>query len=1253
MRSVYLPRLANRDYRIEPIPAAYFDGANVGFGVQVVADPARRGTALLALNQAMGATGSERAGRVELRDGPFAAFSMPSRPEDAALRLGWTNEQLRVERNEINLDDVGALKRRFVNHFLQSEDISPFTPEILASNLHGATVRRTAFGRSFRMGSQTHSSWQRHDDGHLKSENGRASLFLMARTDEDWDLLARNFLGELARHEVAKFSTSDLMSMLEIGKVEGGPELDLIELRERIEAQIAFVRSQSHLSGRQMMSRVSTGFPAHEVRNGRKHQLAQFSTPPAVGEIAAEFLGGEGRRVLEPTIGNGVFVAAMAGNGAAVAGVEIDPARAARARAALAGAEVIEGDALDPASYPEGLFDAVVANPPFDRLDAPQRIEMATAPRGAPGGVFPARSKQAAVLLHSINKLRAGGDAVFVMPGERNDPSTLTGEKVQLQNMLVSSFEEVKTISLDAHLYQAMGSNFPVLVHFARGRFADGEGRGPGEAARLATEWFARPEHRRFDGQDREQAILFIPTASSFEDFYNFADREVLGREPAPRRESVSPDPELSGAEPIPTQSGGPVGTDGQDAGGADPASPPRPGRTALGSDPEDPPPAPASPSEEEAPVEEVEEAGVAWDSVDTSSWADPTWYVDDLTTDDFTTPYVPLSANARGARTVIERTMSSGTSQALQNAALGIEGTIDAYVAGKLGISEEAILAEDGPLSPEQIDSLALTFSRRDAGLASIIGDQMGVGKGRQLAAHAVNALMQEDRPVLFMSNRQNLFTDFAVRDLAAVSGRSFGEMLEGAGGKLRPFIMNAGSALVDGGRPIFATSPADQALARETENLSGYNLVMATYSQVQLASGAWRASALMNWIRDNTEAGRPPILLLDEVHKAAGPDSRTGGVIRGVVDYAVIHDAPIVYSSATSVKSGRNLPVYAPALPDTGLTSQELLLAIDKMPLAMQEILSSEMAKSGSLIERKMSDAGVERSLVKLADLDPGKMLAARRASDKVSYILQEMQAASEDIRQAARRQFKSMVGGTASAGSLDKLQVDTTSPATQLDAFSRYLMGSVKGLYTEELMVGAVVNNEKATVVVEFTGDSVAEWLVRKHGQGRAFTGNAEIAVPDHPNMGHVLERFAERMLVVKGVDGYGERHDFEIAGFDGWLDRIKDQIAEAQLGALRINIFDRVREVGEATGQTVQDISGRSWEFIERDGEVRGAQAHDPRLDPGRRRLQRGPHGRSGVQLVGRHRHLAPELAAARRGSPSPCDDQDGLPARDHR
>lgn len=1207
MKNVFLPRNPNRTYRIEPIPASYFSGSETGFGVQVIARD-RQDEAILSLKQAMKASGAELAGSFDLTDGPFFGFTMPDQPEHAAMRLDWTREQLRTELNQIDIDNEAVVQKRF-DRFLRPEEAALFAPEILGSNLHGATVRQTAFGRSFSLNGEVHCEWQRHRDGYLKSGNGRASLFLRAREDQDWDYIARTLVGELNRNSVAQFSNRDLEATIEIASADGGMSIDMTDFRERIEAQITFVRSHGHISGRGIAAALSTGFPNHSVKSGRKHDLAQFSTPPAIGEVAAQFLGGAGKRILEPTVGNGVLAAAVAGAGGTVVGIELDEKRAARASASLLGSDIRVGNALDVNSYPAEAVDGILANPPFKALvSGPMRIPMAPFPDN---GMFPAKKAESAILAHSINKLKPGGNAVFVMPAEMLDPSMLSGEKVQIQNMLAASFKEVKTVALDAKLYQAMGSNFPVLVHFCRDRFEDGQGRSPADAARYTAEQFPRPASRQFEDFGDDRARLFIPTASSFAAFYQFADEEVLQLAPATPAQAAE---QANDTQPAPEPVTAPAPSQGTVNGAVPPqgdaGTAPGPssgaGGSVRGAEPSQTPATPSAQPMPDEPVEAVEAvpdeaAPVAWDDMNTANWPREAWFVDDLSSDAFTTPYIPMSRNIRGARTVIERTMASGTSTALQRVAMEIEGDVDDFVASKLGIDKATILSEDGPLSPEQIDSLALSFFRREKGRATIIGDQMGVGKGRQLAAHALNALKIEKRPVLFMTNRENLFTDFAVRDLADVSGSTFDEMLkrDGDDGLFRPFIMNANSALKEGDRVVFKTSPEEQKEVRKAESLEGYDLVMMSYSQVQVADGAWRARAIKDWITKCNEAGTPPLLLLDEVHKAAGPDSRTGFVLRDIIDHAVAHGSgDIVYSSATSVKSGRNLPLYAPALPDTGLTNEELMLTIEKMPLAVQEILSAEMARSGSLIERKMSDAGVERDLIKLADLNPEKMQNARKMANRVATILQDMQAIVPAIREAAKAQFRSMAGGNVAAGSADKLQVDVTSPATQLDAFSRYLVGSVKGLYAEELMIDAVVNNNKVSAVCEFTGDSVAEWLVQQSGGGlaleddetSALTRDREVEVRGHPNIGHVLERFAERMLEIKGTDAFGNVTSFKIEGFDGWLEGLKDDIARSDLDDLRINVFDKIRQIGENLGQTVEDISGRKIEFVERDGKV---------------------------------------------------------------
>src|SRR5690606_40193345 len=101
--------------------------------------------------------------------------------------------------------------------------------------------------------------------------------------------------------------------------------------------------------------------------SGRRVVLAQFSTPPAVGEVAAEFLKPKARTVLEPTIGNGVFAAATHGAGGLVTGIEIDANRLGRVQTALPGSRAIQGDAMQEAAYPASLigttdgYDAVLA----------------------------------------------------------------------------------------------------------------------------------------------------------------------------------------------------------------------------------------------------------------------------------------------------------------------------------------------------------------------------------------------------------------------------------------------------------------------------------------------------------------------------------------------------------------------------------------------------------------------------------------------------------------------------------------------------------------------------------------------------------------------------------------------------------------------------------------------------------------------------------------------------------------------------
>lgn len=95
------------------------------------------------------------------------------------------------------------------------------------------------------------------------------------------------------------------------------------------------------------------------------------------------------------------------------------------------------------------------------------------------------------------------------------------------------------------------------------------------------------------------------------------------------------------------------------------------------------------------------------------------------------------------------------------------------------------------------------------------------------------------------------------------------------------------------------------------------------------------------MAWARAQAQLGKQPELILDEVHKAAGEASNTGVQIERLVDGIKQLGRTITYSSATPLKSGKNIRIYSPSMPDTGIDTGFLTALIEGNTLALQEVL------------------------------------------------------------------------------------------------------------------------------------------------------------------------------------------------------------------------------------------------------------------------------------------------------------------------
>lgn len=1127
------------------VPADQFDGAHEALAVVIPNKDKRSVTARV--RQVARHNGAAVAGSVSSDTHTMVVLQLPSDTEGFFEALGIPSRVIRRLENQVDLNDKATVSRLFDRDVARYGFSAEATaPRLVGQNLSGKDVFQRLLGRTFADGSSVHGEWQIHSDGELKRAGGRGSLFLYGDTANDWRMIARTVVATSARF--GRVSQAEMDELLEAGSGGAFDAPSPSDFREIIEGEMATAIARGYVSGRDAASRLSTSLPPFAERDGVKLTLAQFSTPPAVGQLAAEFLRPAGKSVLEPTVGNGVLAAAVSSAGGSVTGFELHEPRARRASAALGGGSTVTASGFDEGLEALGAmqFDAALVNPPFGKLPASKKI-----PLGYGDAAFNVNTLDAEVIVQSLARVRNGGDAVLVMPADIFDPAKLDGGRHKQQILFNRMFADVRSVALDANLYKSMGAHTPVLVHFLSGKrdkLADLE-----EAVTAAVE--------------------SVEVVSSYEELYGWADTNLR----------LTPVKLETAAETLPDD----ADQDDTKETVKEPVSAPVEGRSrperpsaAVGADTaaQEPQAGPTGPQE---PIEAADGVEGPVGAAETAADADvevAEWYDDDIEEDAFTRPYVPFSAVGQGT-VVIQKTLQGPVYRALK-AVQDEVGDLDDFVSTQLGVEKSTLMSGE-ILSPEQVDSIALGLYRRSQGEAMIIGDKMGVGKGRQLAALALSAI-QNAQPVLFATLDPTLFTDFASRDLRDVSGRAIDKWI--GDGEVRPFIFNpnqdAGLKDPETGKTIFHTSASERDMAKKLSRIDpDHNLVMLTYSQLQTQSGHWRLQAILKWLEDN--AGKKPLVELDEVHKAAGVDSRTGAWVQAIIEKARSVGGDVVYSSATSMKSGKNIVVYSAALPNTGISTSDLMGLMEANPLSMQEVLSAEMASGGRLIEREMSSAGIEREMIQLADLNDEKMQYAREATDLAADYLAELVDIAPSLKDLAQTIAKSRFGGAILNGQDKTVDVTTTSPVSQFDNYSRYLMLAVKGLFAEELMMKSISKGEKPTIVVDSTADTLTEWV-------RSQSTSLDDEIDGHPNIGHVLKRNASRLLDARIETAMGDSETVRLTEYEGWYADFCERVDEFDWSGMRINVLDLLNEVCEENGLTFRDITKRSLSVAERDG-----------------------------------------------------------------
>ncbi|MBI5371303.1 MAG: strawberry notch C-terminal domain-containing protein [Sphingobacteriales bacterium] len=527
--------------------------------------------------------------------------------------------------------------------------------------------------------------------------------------------------------------------------------------------------------------------------------------------------------------------------------------------------------------------------------------------------------------------------------------------------------------------------------------------------------------------------------------------------------------------------------------------------------------------------------------------------------------PYEPASESCVVLNTQVPDSMAFETREALLSIKGEVGGDIDNFVRHRLKYPNKTALCK--VLSAEQIDAVAMAIYNIEArGQGMIIGDQTGIGKGRVAAAMIRYAVNQGVKPV-FLTEKANLFSDI-YRDLSAIGS-----------GHLKPFIVNGRESKTDikdeDGEVIYQApaAPEQERIIELREIPAGYQFVVATYSQFNSPE---KKPEKPNFLRAIAEDN---IFILDEAHNSSG-SSNTGEFLQGVV----AKTKGVVFLSATFAKRPDNMPIYAmkTSIADCNMSKEDLVEAITRGGVALQEVLSSQLVAEGQMVRRERSFEGVE---VNYLSLDT-KTEEHRAIADNITEILRDIIAFQsnfvdtqvEELDKIAVAEGKEVElrEGTSQAG------VDNQPYFSKVFQVINQMLFSLKAEAVAEQAIKRLKEGKKPVIAFASTMGSFIESMENEHGTpvGDGDTINADFS--------EVLKRGLEGVLRYseKDVDGNSIHKKFEISEFppDAQTEyhRILEKINAVSTG-ITISPIDVIIKKIKAAGYSVAEVTGRKFEM----------------------------------------------------------------------
>lgn len=1121
------------------------------------------------------------------------------------------NAYLKIKRGMHNLEDVvKEMRKEFAPaaKIFKKEDVDAIYEQMM-------NIR-------YRDGEQRMSLKDWADYYEKTSPKHQENLVGDSKTAEERKMAEKKFIDVVNLQLGFKHKFNGIVELRKIAERVGLNDIKDTDLQELAETAIvkrargiASSESTNDSNKFELIKKLYENQPSLNQRDSERVMKGQFSTPAPYAFVADMYVKGNGKvieSVLEPSAGNGMLTIGFPMDKVHVN--DIDAQRLANLRR-QGFKNVTSQDGTQP--FADKDVDVVVTNPPFG----------SATPKEYDG--YKISSLEGQMAINALESMKDDGRAAIIIGGktEYAKNGSLNPKDKAFLGYLYSHYNVEDVINVDGSLFAKQGTTFPTRMILINGRrnydpehkvFPPVEKDARAETVKDYDELYKRIEDdilrsteqpvdiRRKEKREGDKPSGRKNVSDSTEEnggrgrlgTTTVHDGTSENSEPTELDPSTRPVGQSEDADgrPVEATGNGDSNTDGRGGQNSVSKSGPADGGSERGGN---------EPSGGNEPLrndngENGREPGVRHGSGHIQQQLENTPKEEkkqSLTTEKV--KYQPHSAAYSIGAVVPAR-----QKEALDNV-LNKLGDADQYLVDNLGYNDKEDLYAH--LAAEQIDAVALGLKQMEKGNGFIIGDQTGIGKGRQAAAIIRYAVKQGRIPISF-TQKANLFSD-TYRDLNDIGSP-----------ELRPFILassNEGNIKVNYDEEVKGLDGQTTTVRKqkvvykvpsktETERVlkyiaengklpEGYDYILTTYSQIrngmeEFKGGKWKAKKKVTATDRNGQMKRDAIkriaensvFILDESHDAAGEGSGSAFIqevlpkVKGVTflsaTYAKTPDAMKLYALKTDLGSKNKEEG------EKGDASWKVLNAIKKGGAVFQEIMSQALTKSGQMIRRERDMTGVTIDWIPLTE--------------------------NEVEIQSQRDKFDNIFGIFNDILNFQRTYVD--AKLGQMSDDLAFIQGSVDHTPgTKDMGIGNVTFASKAYNVVQqalfsIKAEKVADYAIEaiKNGEKPVIAVNNTMGsmIDEYP-MGVEMDMPDLNSTLMKGLEGilrYTEKNDMgdqvnstlrvEELGEEAVAryNEIKQKIASVSSG-LSISPIDVIKHRLEEAGYKVGELTGRNTEM----------------------------------------------------------------------